>query len=60
MDKVYNRAVDLLGFDVPDASVFDRGDILYDLTKLLSGLGPAECQPEWRARLQSERLEAGG
>ena len=60
MDKVYNRAVDLLGFEVPDASVFDRGDILYDLTKLLSGLGPAECQPEWRARLRSERLGARG
>src|SRR5262249_9183580 len=60
MDKAYNRAVDLLGFEVTEASVFDRGDILYDLSKLLIRLGPAKYQPYLRARLRSERLAARG
>jgi len=60
MDKVYNRSVDLLGFDVPYASVFDRGDILYDLSQLLSRLGPADRQQDLRARLWTERFEARG
>ncbi len=53
--KVYNRAVDLLGCEVPRVSVFDRGDVLYDLSKLLLALGRPEHEPRLRARLRSER-----
>lgn len=60
MDKVYNRAVELLGFEHPQGSVFDRGDILYDLSKLLGRLGPPDGRPDLRARLRSERVEARG
>jgi uncharacterized protein YprB with RNaseH-like and TPR domain len=55
VEKVYNRAVDRLGCEVPRVSVFDRGDVLYDLSKLLLGLGPSEHEPGLRARLRSER-----
>ncbi len=55
VEKVYNRAVDLLGCEVPRVSVFDRGDVLYDLSKLLLALGRPEHEPRLRARLRSER-----
>jgi hypothetical protein len=38
-DRVYNDAVDRLALDVPRRRVFDRGEILYDVSKLLLQLG---------------------
>ncbi|HME89860.1 MAG TPA: ribonuclease H-like domain-containing protein [Myxococcaceae bacterium] len=37
----YNRAVDLLACDEPKVPVFDRGELLYDLSKLLLEIGPS-------------------
>lgn len=37
----YNRATDLLACDEPRVPVFDRGELLYDLSKLLLQLGPS-------------------
>jgi len=55
VEKLYNRGVDLLGCEAPRVSVFDRGDVLYDLSKLLLGLGPAEREGRLRAQLRTER-----
>jgi uncharacterized protein len=55
VEKLYNRGVDLLGCEAPRVSVFDRGEVLYDLSKLLLGLGPPEREPRLRAQLRSER-----
>ncbi len=42
LDAAYNRACDELSCDVPRRAIFERGDILYDVSKLLMELGPTE------------------
>jgi uncharacterized protein len=42
MDLAYNRAVAALALDVPELPVFERGDILYDVSKLVLALGPSQ------------------
>jgi uncharacterized protein YprB with RNaseH-like and TPR domain len=38
----YNRWIDELNLDEPKVPVFERGDVLYDVSKLLLELGPTE------------------
>jgi uncharacterized protein len=38
----YNRWIDELNLDEPKVAVFERGDILYDVSRLLLELGPTE------------------
>jgi hypothetical protein len=43
MDKAYNRALDDLNLDVePRVPVFERGEVLYDVSRLIMELGPTE------------------
>jgi len=42
MDVAYNRGADDLNCDVPRLPVFDRGDVLYDVSKLILQLGPTQ------------------
>ncbi|MGQ0508754.1 MAG: ribonuclease H-like domain-containing protein, partial [Myxococcaceae bacterium] len=42
LDQTYNLACDELNCDVPRRQVFERGDILYDVSKLLMALGPTQ------------------
>ncbi|HYO54167.1 ribonuclease H-like domain-containing protein [Archangium sp.] len=43
MDKAYNRALDDLNMDSePRVPVFERGEILYDVSRLILELGPTE------------------
>ncbi len=39
-DTAYNLAVEQLAFDGERISVWERGDLLYDVSRLLLGLGP--------------------
>jgi uncharacterized protein len=38
----YNHWIDELNLDEPKVSVFERGEVLYDVSTLLLGLGPTE------------------
>ncbi|PTL85877.1 ribonuclease H-like domain-containing protein [Vitiosangium sp. GDMCC 1.1324] len=43
MDKAYNRALDELNMDSePRVPVFERGEVLYDVSRLILELGPTE------------------
>ncbi|MFE8598695.1 ribonuclease H-like domain-containing protein [Archangium violaceum] len=43
MDKAYNRALDDLNLDdEPRVPVFERGEVLYDVSRLIMELGPTE------------------
>ncbi|QRK06405.1 ribonuclease H-like domain-containing protein [Archangium violaceum] len=43
MDKAYNRALDDLNMDAePRVPVFERGEVLYDVSRLIMELGPTE------------------
>jgi uncharacterized protein len=44
-DAAYNRAVEQLAFDAERISVWERGDILYDVSRLLLGLEPGTYPP---------------
>jgi uncharacterized protein len=61
MDLAYNLAVDHLNQDVPKVTVFERGDILYDVSRLLLDLGPTgdDLHVLERARAQDRQLAEG-
>ncbi len=40
LDVAYNRAVEDLACDVPRRTVFERGEVLYDITQRVLALGP--------------------
>ncbi|AKJ03845.1 hypothetical protein ATI61_11694 [Archangium gephyra] len=43
MDKAYNRALDDLNLDAePRVPVFERGEVLYDVSRLIMELGPTQ------------------
>jgi uncharacterized protein YprB with RNaseH-like and TPR domain len=42
MDTAYNKALDDLNMDLPRVPVFERGEILYDVSRLILELGPTE------------------
>ncbi|HZH18147.1 MAG TPA: ribonuclease H-like domain-containing protein [Archangium sp.] len=43
MDKAYNRALDDLNLEAePRVPVFERGEVLYDVSRLIMELGPTE------------------
>ena len=44
-DAAYNLAVEQLAFDGERIRVWERGDLLYDVSRLLLGLGPAGRAP---------------
>jgi uncharacterized protein len=54
LDHAYNRAVELLACDVPRLSPFQRGDILYDLSRLLLAIEPTDADLEKKARVRGE------
>lgn len=54
MDVTYNRGADDLNQDVPRLPVFDRGDVLYDVSKFLLELGPTERDMQTLARVRSQ------
>jgi len=56
MDIAWNTAVDGLnmGDEVPRRPVFERGDVLYDVSRLILDLGPTERDLRVLARLRSQ------
>lgn len=54
MDVVYNRGADELNQDVPRLPVFDRGEVLYDVSKIILQLGPTERDLQTLARVRSQ------
>jgi uncharacterized protein YprB with RNaseH-like and TPR domain len=53
MDFSYNRGADELNQDVPRVPVFDRGDVLYDVSKIILDLGPTERDLHTLARVRA-------
>jgi hypothetical protein len=54
MDLAYNRGADELNQDVPRLPVFDRGDVLYDVSRIILSLGPTERDMQTLARVRSQ------
>jgi len=54
MDVVYNRGADELNQDVPRLPVFDRGEVLYDVSKIILQLGPPSGDMQTLARVRSQ------
>jgi uncharacterized protein YprB with RNaseH-like and TPR domain len=54
MDVVYNRGADELNQDVPRLPVFDRGEVLYDVSKIILELGPTERDLRTLERVRSQ------
>ncbi|MBN9685404.1 MULTISPECIES: ribonuclease H-like domain-containing protein [unclassified Corallococcus] len=53
MDLAYNKGADDLNMDVPRLKVFERGDLLYDVSRLLLELGPTERDLDTLARVRA-------
>ncbi|QAT85611.1 hypothetical protein EJ065_4051 [Corallococcus coralloides] len=53
MDLTYNKGADDLNLDVPRLKVFERGDLLYDVSRLLLELGPTERDVDTLARVRA-------
>lgn len=53
MDVIYNRAIDELALPENKLAVFDRGDILYDVTKVVMSYGPTERDDQVLARVRA-------
>jgi uncharacterized protein len=57
--RAYNRGVEKSGLDAPGfAQVFERGDVLYDVTRYLLALGPAGAEAD--ALEKARQAAAGG
>lgn len=54
MDVAYNKGAEELNQDVPRLSVFDRGEVLYDVSKIILELGPTERDMQTLARVRSQ------
>ncbi|WP_224363142.1 ribonuclease H-like domain-containing protein [Hyalangium versicolor] len=54
MDVTYNKGADELNQDVPRLPVFDRGEVLYDVSKIILELGPTERDMQTLARVRSQ------
>lgn len=54
MDVAYNKGADELNQDVARLPVFDRGDVLYDVSKIILELGPTERDLQTLARVRSQ------
>ena len=58
MDKAYNRALDDLNLDVePRVPVFERGEVLYDVSRLIMELGPTERDLRVLERVRAQDRE---
>ncbi|MFB1485028.1 ribonuclease H-like domain-containing protein [Corallococcus sp. RDP092CA] len=58
MDLSYNKGADDLNLDVPRLKVFERGDLLYDVSRLLLELGPTERDLDTLARVRAMEQDA--
>lgn len=54
MDLAYNRAIDDLNLDEPKLPVFERGEILYDVSKIVMALGPTERDSNVLERIRGD------
>ncbi len=54
LDVVYNRAAEQLSCEVPLRPVFERGEVLYDVSKLLLALGPSPRDHRLLQRLREQ------
>ncbi|XXF81403.1 ribonuclease H-like domain-containing protein [Myxococcaceae bacterium GXIMD 01537] len=54
MEMAYNRAADDLHQDVPRLTVFDRGEVLYDVSRILLEMGPTERDLQTIERVRSQ------
>lgn len=54
MDYAWNKAIDELGMDEPRRRVFERGDVLYDVNKLLLELSPTSVDLATLERMRDQ------
>ncbi|NTX06695.1 ribonuclease H-like domain-containing protein [Myxococcus sp. CA051A] len=54
MDVAYNRGADDLNQDVPRLPVFERGEVLYDVSRIILELGPTERDLQTLERVRAE------
>ncbi|MFY0567540.1 ribonuclease H-like domain-containing protein [Archangium lansingense] len=58
MDKAYNRALDDLNLEAePRVPVFERGEVLYDVSRLIMELGPTERDLRVLERVRAQDRE---
>lgn len=55
--RAFNRALETLGVDEAPMRVFERGDVLYDVTRTLLALGPEGRERDLLARLRDRDLD---
>jgi hypothetical protein len=53
-ERAYNRGVEKLGFERLAVPVFERGDVLYDVSRYLLSLGPGGGEEGLLARLREQ------
>jgi uncharacterized protein YprB with RNaseH-like and TPR domain len=53
-DRAYNRGLDLAAFDDPRVTPFERGEVLYDVSKLLLELGLTDEDARVLERVRAE------
>lgn len=58
MDLAWNLACEGLGFEDAKGPVFERGDVLYDVSKTVLAMAPVDADPEVLERVRGERREA--
>ena len=54
MELMYNRAADRLACDIVPLQPFDRGEVLYDISRLLLELSPTQADRSLLARVRGE------
>ena len=57
--RAFNRALESLDADEPPLAVFERGDVLYDVTRYLLALAPEGRERELLASLRDRDLNEG-
>jgi uncharacterized protein len=53
MDLAFNMAIDHLNLDAPKLPVFERGDILYDVSRVLLELSPTERDLQFMEKVRA-------
>ena len=59
MEATYNMGADELAMDVARLPVFDRGDVLYDVTRLIMDLGPTTRDMRTLERVRAMERDLG-
>ncbi len=59
MDRAWNLACEGLSFDDEKGPIFERGDVLYDVSKAVLAIAPVDADPEVLERVRWDQRVAG-